>query len=144
MEKIKDPKSLWEQGKNSEWHSIARNQRCLYFSLRAFCFQFLFTYLAAWGFHCCVRTFSSCIKLGLLSSWVHRLPLWWPPVLRSTALGAQAPEYSFGTRAQLLQGMWNLPDQGLNSRPPVGRKILNQWTTREVPESLFVFKGVMS
>ena len=62
------PKALGV-GKKSKWHSIARNQRCLYFNLRAFWFLiFLYLFMAARGFHYCVRTFLSCIKLGLLSS----------------------------------------------------------------------------
>ena len=107
----------------------------------------IFIYLWLHGvFTAVCALFSSCIKLGLPSSCGAQASM---TVASGVAehgsrcagfrsCSSRAPEHSFGTRAQLLQGMWNLPNQGLNSCPPVGRQILNQWTTRKSLE-VFLF-----
>ena len=76
---------------------------------------FLGIFLAALGLHCCVLTFSSCAKWGLLSSCGEQASEW-RLFLQSTALGAQvsivvAHELSFSTVCGIL------PDQGSHPCP---------------------------
>ena len=74
-----------------------------------------FFFLAALGLHCCVLTFSSCAKWGLLSSCGERASEW-RLFLQSMALGAQvsivvAHELSCSTVCGIL------PDQGSHPCP---------------------------
>ena len=89
-----------------------------YPSVFCFCFKILFIYLfmAVLGLHFCARAFSSCGKWGPLFIAV-RGPL--------TIAASPVAEHRLqtctlsncGSRAQLLRGMWDLPDQGSNPCP---------------------------
>ena len=98
-------------------------------------FTFFFFFLAALGFRCCTRAFSSCGEWRLLLVVVRGLLIvvaccgvWalgtWASVVVAHGLsscGLQALEHrlsSCGPRAQLFRGMWDLPRPGLDPESP--------------------------
>ena len=108
------------------------------------------------GLCCCARAISSCSKWGAtLHCSVQASHCGGLSCCRAWALGAQASVVaarrlsscgsralerrlsSGGAWAWLLCSMWDLPDQGSNRVPCIGRQILNHCGTREVPQCLF-------
>ena len=84
----------------------------------------------------CARAFSSCGKQGPLFIAV-RGPLTIAASLVAEHRLQTRRLSSYGSRAQLLRGMWDLPTPGLRTRVPcIGRQILNHCATREAPTSL--------
>ena len=83
---------------------------------------FIYVFLAALRLHCCVWAFPVV---------AHRLLI----VVASPAVEhglAFAGFSSCSTWASLPRGMWNLPAQGSNPCPCIGRQIPNHWTTRKI------------
>ena len=72
--------------------------------------------MAVLGLHFCARAFSSCGKWGPLFITVHR-PLTIAASLVVEHRLQMCKLSNFGSRAQLLCGMWILPDQGSNPCP---------------------------
>ena len=99
--------------------------------------------MAALGLRSCAQALSSCSEWGATPGHGARgLSPWRPPLLRSTgsrragfsSCGSCALECrlsSYGSRAQLLRGMWDLPRPGLEPASPVGRRTPNHCATRE-------------
>ena len=77
---------------------------------------YLFLFLAVLGLCFCTRTFSSCGKWGPLFIAVRR-PLTFTASLVAEHRLQTRRLSSCGSRAQLLHGMWDLPDQGSNPCP---------------------------
>ena len=83
----------------------------------------LFYPFAALGPLCCMWAFSSC-EQGLLFVQRGGFSLWRPLLLQSIGPGAQASVTAVhglnrvGIRAQLLQGVWDLPRPGLKAVSP--------------------------
>ena len=88
--------------------------------------------------------FSSCGEWGSSLSPCSGFSLWWLPLLRGTssrvcrALVTAGPGLQSSGSVAVAHGC-NCPsacgiflDQGLNSRPAIGRQSLNHWTAREV------------
>ena len=104
-----------------------------------FFFLDLFIYfLAVMGLRCCVQAFSSCGKWRLLfvvvlwlliavASLVALLGMWGFSSFDIMALGGLG---------LVASSMWDPPGPGIELVDPcIARHILNQWTTREAPES---------
>ena len=96
------------------------------------------------GLHCCLQAFSGCGEQGLCFIAVcgHL------SVMGGFSCEAYALRHigfsSCDTGAYLLQGMWNLPQQGieLSPLPAIGRQIPNHWTTREVLLCFYFFQFI--
>ena len=91
------------------------------------------------GLRFCARAFSSCGKRGPFFILVHG------PLTIAASLVVEhrlqtCRLSSCGSRAQLLRGMWDLPQTRARTRVPcIGRRILNHCTTREAPVFLLTF-----
>ena len=97
-------------------------------------------FLAALGFHCCMRAFSGCGKQGLLSS----CGMWASHCSGFSCCRAWAPEDVWASvvvavRLSCCVSCGIFWDQGSN--PCIGMCILNHWTTREVLPSEFDGQG---
>ena len=90
---------------------------------------FCFLFLAVLGLRCCTRAFSSCSEWGLLFTVVHGLLIAMASLvvehrLQAHGLSSCASSVlerrlsSCGVRAQLLCGMWDLPEPGLEPMCP--------------------------
>ena len=127
------------------------NPHTLHLKAKSFFFfqinLFIYLFLAVLGLRFCARAFSSCGERGPLFIAV-RGPL--------TIVASLVAEHrlqtrrlsSCGSRAQSLRGMWDPPGPGLEPVSPAlaggfsttvppgkpGRRSLNHWTAREVPE----------
>ena len=100
---------------------------------------FFFFFLAALGFHCCIRAFSSCGKQGILFVAVPELFLPWLLQLQSMSF-RHAGFSSCGAGAQLLHSMWTLPRPGIEPvSPALAGIFLSTCTTREVQEEHLEF-----
>ena len=88
------------------------------------------SFLAASGLHCCMRAFSSCCERGLLFVAVRGLLIVVAShcggfsCCKAWALGVRASVVvvlrlsSYGSQAQLLHSMWDLPGRGLKPVSP--------------------------
>ena len=122
---------------------------CIY-SYTAYSFFFnIYLILAALGLSCGTRDLL--LRLAGSLSWcadsrVHRLcscGTWAPEHVGSVVAAHRLS--SCGTRVQMPCGMWYLtsPTRDWTCVPCIGRRILNHWTTREVPVcSLLILKIV--
>ena len=89
----------------------------------------IYLFLAVLGLRCCAWAFSSCGERGLLFLWCAGFSLRWLLLLQSmgsrragfSSCGSWALEHrlsSWGARASLLHGMWDLPGPGLEPMSP--------------------------
>ena len=95
--------------------------------------------MAVLGLRFCSRAFSSCGKRGPLFIAV-RGPLTIAASLVAEHRLQTRRLSNYGSRAQLLRGMWDLPRPGLEPVSPalIGRHILNHCATREAPQSVLI------
>ena len=90
--------------------------------------NYLFIFLAVLGLRCCVWAFSRCGERGLLFIAVHGLLI---VVASLVDHGLQAHRLSsFGARAQLFRGTWDLPRPGLE---PVSPALTGRFITTAPP-----------
>ena len=121
----------------------------IYYSTIQYIFCCFCCCLAALGLCCCVQVFSSCSEQGLLFDAVrgllivvaspvaeHQLQGVWASVVVARGLsscGSQALECrlsSCGTWAQLLRGMWDLPQPGIE---PMSLELAGRFLTTVPP-----------
>ena len=91
-----------------------------------------YLFVAALGLCCCTQAFSSCSMQGLLSAVVCRLTAGWFLLLQST--GSRAQDQSLWHTGSIApRHVRSSQTRGRTRVPCIGRRILNHWTTREVP-----------
>ena len=103
-------------------------------------YNFIYSFLAAVGFCWFARAFSSCGNQGLLSS-CHAFASPWGGFSYCRAPGSRHEVAaqrlgSWGSRAKLLQGMWNLPGPGIK---PVSPALAGGFFTTEPPGKPFIY-----
>ena len=108
------------------------------FYSQRYSFLFLFLFLAVLGLRFCARAFSSCGKGG---GTIHRVrgPL--------TIVASFAAEHRFqmcrlsgcGSRAQLLQGMWDLPRPGLEPMSSASAGRFSNTAPPGKPQKIFLY-----
>ena len=92
-------------------------------------YLFIYLFLAVLGLHCCARAFSSCGKRGPLFIAVHG-PLTIAASLVAEHRLQKLRLSSYGSGAQLLRGMWDLPRPGLE---PVSPALAGRFSTAAPP-----------
>ena len=107
---------------------------------------YLFLYLAVSGLSCGMQDLCCSVRDLLLrhvGSFVAACRLQSTRALQLWYMGSRARGLSScSMRAQLTRGMWDLssPTRDRTRISCIGRRILNHWTTREVPVSLLLLE----
>ena len=104
-----------------------------------FIYLFIYLFMAVLGLHFCARAFSSCGERGPLFIAAHGpLIIAASPVVEHRLQTCRLSNW--GSRAQLLRDMWDLPRPGLE---PVSPALANRFSTTAPPgkPGKYIFKS---